>query len=356
MLTEVDAASEMQAIEINPSKSQKTSPKSRLFINKKDRSRSNSSGLNVRRFSTDSILGERMDTIGRRLSRDITNSPPDLTHRFETFGKGTGANKFDTFSGNKTKIPETNNKFDTFAGNKSLNVTSSTDELDQIKPVINPKVTHHSDDEKPPLPIKMNKKHLNRRTPLSMDMFEKEKKKSELSLNLLSLKERLAPPMCQIDISKAVLRDRLHEELRAKYGANRTTIRQQFQDQDTMRLVDKNMMKVVQQHQQQQQQQQQQKHHQTNSHKKSKHNHQRSLDSLDRKNNRPTPSPRRTKQELDVQLALPSSSTTNMNSFNNPKPSAPLGKLSKEDLLILSQSSETEIHEFLNGSKKSEPP
>jgi hypothetical protein len=86
-----------------PSVKPKASPKLKIFSLKRDgHSRSNSSSLNVRRFSTDSILGERLDTIGRRLSRDIAsdlaNSPPDLGHRFETFGKAAGS-KFDTFSG-----------------------------------------------------------------------------------------------------------------------------------------------------------------------------------------------------------------------------------------------------------------
>lgn len=77
----------------------KASPKPKLFTLKRDhRSRSNSSGLNVRRFSTDSIFGERLDTIGRRLSRDVTQSPADLGRKFKTFGKENSSNTLDVHS------------------------------------------------------------------------------------------------------------------------------------------------------------------------------------------------------------------------------------------------------------------
>jgi hypothetical protein len=188
-------------------KNAKNSPRGRLLgipIKKESsRNSSKSSGLNVRRFSTDSILGERLDTIGRRLSRDITNSPPDLGHRFETFGKNSTSNKFDTFSGSKSQenvaatdmdqykeVPSVN-KFDTFSG----------------------KVV---DEEKPELPIKMNKKYQNRRPPLNMDVWKNERPP------LPPLKEKLYPPIIILDQSKHALRDKLHDELRTKYGPNRT--------------------------------------------------------------------------------------------------------------------------------------
>lgn len=280
-----------------PPKPPKVSPKPRFFPIKKDnRSRSNSSGLNIRRFSVDSILGERLDTIGRRLSRDITNSPPDLGHRFETFGKGESISKFDTFSGQKTEefsgpaVTESNqvSKFDTYSG--------KNDKPDVV----------------------LNKKHQNKRAPLNLDVYERENEKKPIeSINEnLALRERLAPPIFQIDSSKAVLRDKLHEELKAKHGNVRRKPRAQF-PLPHQGPSDRNK-----------------------------------LGKPERNGTRPSPSPRRSKRNLETPLTLP------RNQKSNSKPVC-LDRLSREDLLRLSHSTESEIHEYLQNSvktRKPEPP
>jgi hypothetical protein len=327
---------EIQTIEPlkNSVKNAKGSPRGRLLgipIKKESsRTSSKSSGLNVRRFSTDSILGERLDTIGRRLSRDITNSPPDLGHRFETFGKNSTSNKFDTFSGSKSqenvttdldqyKEVTTDNKFGTFSG----------------KPV--------DDEEKPELPVKMNKKYQNRsRPPLNMDVWKNERPP------LPPLKEKLYPPIIILDQSKHALRDKLHEELRTKYGPNRTRPKRsdglypKGMGEPAMRRASDTNGRVP------------------------KYQRNRSTESIDREIGRPTPSPRRSKRDLDVPLSLPpkisprTTSITTASSNSNSRAGIALGRLSKEDLLMLSQSTESEIHEFLqnpsNGNKTAEPP
>lgn len=66
----------------------KASPKTGFLsaLKKENRSRSNSSVVAARRYSTENMLGDRLDSIGRRLSRDLLNSPPDLTKRLENIG------------------------------------------------------------------------------------------------------------------------------------------------------------------------------------------------------------------------------------------------------------------------------
>ncbi|KAL7022948.1 hypothetical protein ACKWTF_012435 [Chironomus riparius] len=346
----------------------KASPKLRLFSIKRDgHSRSNSSSLNVRRFSTDSILGERLDTIGRRLSRDIANdlanSPPDLGHRFETFGKTTGANKFDTFSG-KTGITKSadsldkqssheKSKYDTFSG--SVDATS---------------------EEKPELPAKRSQKGKQKRRPLSVDTYSTvSENKSQVTfenqstlplrdplrepVKRESFRETLHPAIFQIDRSKAVLRDKLHEELKEKYGVDQKLLKAKppkvpsINNRPPLRSQNPNdsFLKV------------------------------QSNDSL---NIRPIPSPRSSKpckfsqddddddEGLDPTYAtiqprnksprLSSSSSQqqqqNSHSINNNTTipgngnNIPLGRLSKEDLLHLSHRTESEIHEFLNGGRK----
>ena len=317
-----------------PSVKPKASPKLRIFSLKRDgHTRSNSSSLNVRRFSTDSILGERLDTIGRRLSRDITkdlaNSPPDLgAHRFETFGKNS-ATKFDTFSGQTgitksaddlDKTPREKNKFDTFSG-----------AIDEIKPA---------------LPAKKNPKSKQKRKPLSMDVYDNKSQQqvtfenqSTLPLRSPSLREpikesfreSLHPEIFQADGSKAVLREKLHDELKEKYGANKKLSKTKLPkvpsttQRPAIRSNNPNdsFMKV------------------------------QSNDSL---NIRPVPSPRSKAKNLsedddDLEGADPTYATIQP---RNKSPRAsnnniPLGRLSKEDLLSLSSRTETEIHEFLNG-------
>ncbi|XP_029728977.2 uncharacterized protein LOC109415021 isoform X2 [Aedes albopictus] len=207
---------------ITPSKKPKSSPRMSIFG--LGRHNSNPSTLNVRRFSTDSILSERLDTIGRRLSRDITNSPPDLTHRFETFGKlKDGDGKFDTYSGKETKEAVAPNKFDTFSG----------------------KIENCQSEEKPPeLPVKKGKQ--NRRSPLNPELYVKNKKYSrDESRRLIPISERvahgLAPPFIESDTSSALLRDKLHEELREKYashGFNQGILKSVNQNGDSRSSID----------------------------------------------------------------------------------------------------------------------
>lgn len=358
-----------------PSVKPKASPKLRLFSMKRDgHSRSNSSSLNVRRFSTDSILGERLDTIGRRLSRDIAsdlaNSPPDLGHRFETFGKAAGTTKFDTFSG-KTGITKSadsldksttcdKSKFDTFSGSIDANV-----------------------EVKPELPAKRNQKGKQKRRPLSVDTYStsienKVTFENQSTLPLRdplrepvkreSFRETLHPAIFQIDRSKAVLRNKLHEELKEKYGADKKLLKTKppkvpsISNRPPLKSPNPNdsFLKV------------------------------QSNDSL---NVRPIPSPRSPKphkfslddddddEGLDPTYAtiqprnksprLSSSSSqqqqhysshsiSSNNNISGSGSSIQLGRLSKEDLLHLSHRTESEIHEFLNGgraaSNKPDPP
>ncbi|XP_052873700.1 uncharacterized protein LOC128279020 [Anopheles cruzii] len=201
--------------------SRRTSPgrvRATFGFGKRDGSHSKSSSfgssLNVRRFSTDSIISERLGTIGRRLSRDAaTSSPPDLSHHFETFGKGTGTghepSKFDTYSG-KNNRKETISVFkcDTFNGKLE---SGGTDTVDGGKPV-QPEV-----EEKPALPVKTKKR--SRRSPLNLELYESSRRR------LIPISERvahgLAPPFLEADNGSALLRDKLHEELRLKYGQTR---------------------------------------------------------------------------------------------------------------------------------------
>lgn len=334
-----------------PSVKPKASPKLRIFSMKRDghsRSNSNSSSLNVRRFSTEGILGERLDTIGRRLSRDIAsdlaNSPPDLGHRFETFGKSAGE-KFDTFSGktgltksaddlDKNGTTREKSKFDTFSG-----------AIDEAKPIL----------------PKKNAKSKQKRKPLSMDMYEG-KSPSQVTFDqstlpmrdplraTVSLSEARREPIRESyresympeDQGKAGLRDKLHEEIREKHDkkatktkppkvpstANRPSVRSQTPE---------SFLKV------------------------------QSNDSL---HIQPVPSPRPKSRNFseddDDDMCLDPTYATIQPRNKSPRLSnsnIQLGRLSKEDLLSLSSRTETEIHEFLNGSKpgskhssKADPP
>jgi hypothetical protein len=300
----------------------------------------------VRRFSTDSILGERLDTIGRRLSRDIAsdlaNSPPDLGHRFETFGK---IEKFDTFSG-KTgekltksaddldKPPREKSKFDTFCG-----------AIDEIKPV---------------LPAKKNLKAKQKRKPLSVDVYTSDSSSKSQhqvkfdnqstlskrdSIREESYRETLHPAIYQIDSLKAVQRRELHEELREKYGTEKRAMKTKppkvpsTVHRPPAKNPNESYLKV------------------------------QSNESLDI---RPVPSPRtksRNYSEDDdegmdptyatIQRKNKPSSREKLTSPRVSNNSLPLGRLSKEDLLNLTHRTESEIHEFLNGKatqNKNEPP
>ncbi|KAG5670729.1 hypothetical protein PVAND_000973 [Polypedilum vanderplanki] len=331
----------------------KASPKLRLFSLKRDsNSRSNSSSLNVRRFSTDSILGERLDTIGRRLSRDIAsdlaNSPPDLGHRFETFGKAMGESKFDTFSG-KTAItksadnldkPHEKSKFDTFSGTVDDHLM------------------------RPELPVKKNQKLKPKRKPLSVDTYELRpsfESQSTLPLRDLprepsqkeSFRDTLHPAIFQIDHSKAVLRDKLHEELREKYGANNKKPLLKAKPPKVPSINHRPPLRIQSQN---------------------PNDSFLKVQSNDAPSSRPVPSPRTSKQQqtqrftddddddqpdptyATIQPRNKSPRLPPQNPQHHPQQSMhsnlPLGRLSKEDLLDLSQKSESEIHEFLNGGNK----
>ncbi|CRK95065.1 CLUMA_CG008543, isoform A [Clunio marinus] len=321
----------------------KASPKLRIFSLKRDgRSRSNSSSLNVRRFSTDSIMGERLDTIGRRLSRDIAsdlaNSPPDLGHRFETFGKTETTSKFDTFSGkgltksadDLDKSSREKNKFDTFSG--------------------------VFDEAKPALPAKKNPRNKLKRKQISKEIFESKHQVTFENQSTLPLRdsarevikesyrESLHPAIFQLDSSKAVLRDKLHEELKQKYGKNKTLLKAK---------PPKAMSSSVQRSQIKSQ---------------NPNDSFLKVQSNDSLNVRPVPSPRSKSRNysedddddegLDPTYATIQPRNKSPRVSNN---SVPLGRLSKEDLLNLSSRTESEIHEFLNGkpgtkNSKTDPP
>lgn len=310
----------------------KASPKVKIFSLKRDgHSRSNSSTLNVRRFSTDSILGERLDTIGRRLSRDIigdlTNSPPDLGHRFETFGKGaTSVQKFDTFSGSKT------------AG-----ITKSADDLDKGASTSHDRSKFDTfcatvDDMKPELPAKNKggKGRQTKRKPLTSDTYTEVTFGSQCEPIKESFRETLHPAIFQLDKSKAILRDKLHEEFREKYGDKAPKV-PSISNRPPLRSTSSNpndsFLKV------------------------------QSNDSLNIRP--PVPSPRANKStkfmDEDDEGADPTyAKILPRNKTSRPmKPLPPsssnsnlqLGRLSKEDLLDLTQRTESEIKEFLNNGK-----
>lgn len=286
----------------------------------------------MRRFSTDSILGERLDTIGRRLSRDIVsdlaNSPPDLGHRFETFGKSAGsAQKFDTFSG-KVGITKSAEELDKSA---TLREKSKFDTFSGIL-----------DDAKPELPVKRNSKNKQqKRKPLSSDTYTEVTFGNHSREPIKeSFRESLHPAIFQLDKSKAILRDKLHEELKEKYGGNKKMLKNKppkvpstsnrLPLRGTTSNPNESFLKV------------------------------QSNDSLNM--TRPTASPRATKSpkftdeddddgpDPTYATILPRNKTPRAPPANNSN--LPLGRLSKEDLLNLSQRTESEIHEFLNGKTR----
>lgn len=286
----------------------KPSPKPRLFsgLKKDGRSRSNSSVLGVRRYSTDSILGDRMDSIGRRLSRDLTNSPPDLGHRFETFGKGDGL-KFESLSCDKLQTSGISKSNETISGG----------------------TVGHTSSLKPDLPIK-SKKHTGKRPKISFECYDRDKSDDEKREHELApVREGLEPPIFQEDRSKAVLRHKLHNELRSKYGPTATN--QNILKKSATNRIDADIRPPLPK-------------------KNLKHQRQKSLDGLDvRKSPRET-SPLTPKHKSD---------NSGGNSKVNTKSQISLERLSREDLLRLSHSSQSEIHEYLKNSmseRQAEPP
>lgn len=267
-MAEVDISLEQQ--KSPPQIKPKVSPKPNIFsaLRRDGRSRSNSSVLSIRRFSTDSILGERMDSIGRRLSRDITASPPDLGRHFETFGKATAKNKLETFASGESS------KFETFGG-------KSANKID--------------------VPFKTK---VSKRPPLNFESYHRD---SKSGFELPIVKEGLEPPIYQEDRSKAVLKAKLHRELTAKYGPKKSN------------------------------------------------------DSLQSENSNPPPLPKKPSRSPKVHIrhksadALDSDNTNksdeSLSVLTSIRPRLPqMSKLSREDLLRLSHSSQSEIHEYLKKS------
>ncbi|KAG4073833.1 hypothetical protein HA402_014038 [Bradysia odoriphaga] len=264
-VVEVDTSLEHQ--KSPPQVKPKVSPKPNIFsaLRREGRSRSNSSVLSIRRFSTDSILGERLDSIGRRLSRDITASPPDLGRHFETFGKAASVN---------TKFDTENNKFETFGG-------KSGNKID--------------------LPFKTK---VTKRPALNFESYHRD---SKSGFELPIVKEGLEPPIYQEDRSKAVLKAKLHRELTAKYGPKKSNDSLKSEKSTPPPLPKKpNRSPRV-------------------------HIRHKSADGLDSDTNK-----------SDDSLSMHKSSI---------RPRLPqMGKLSREDLLRLSHSSQSEIHEYLKNS------
>lgn len=283
----------------------RASPKPRLFsaLKKDGRSRSNSAALHVRRYSTDSVLGDRMDSIGRRLSRDLTNSPPDLGHRFETFGKVEEVSKYDTISCGTLEakgLSKSNEilttRYDTFSGKTA---------------------------EKADIAVKPKK--TGKRPRISFESYHREDDKSPErdGHELTPVSESLEPSIYQEDRSTAILRQQLHNELRAKYAPPGITELQAAGGSAKKPPSAKSNnvkpplpKKVAKQHQR-----------------------QKSLDNLDTRNGATT-------SKVSPRGSIESNLTK-----TEQRSHVSLQRLSREDLLRLSQSSQSEIHEYL-----AEPP
>lgn len=309
VVTEVDSA--LEGIKGPPHfLKPRPSPKPKLFsVLKKDgRARSNSSVLSIRRFSTEGILGERMDSIGRRLSRDLTNSPPDFSRKSDTIIKVDSApSKYDTISGSNLEtygISKSNEglssgRYDTFSG-------KSADRSD--------------------LPNKFKKKRMKRPT-ITFESYHPDKsdKSPDESheYELPAVKEGLEPPIYQEDRDKAVLRHQLHKELRDKYGMRTTEMSSAEEEADDGRPPLPRR----------------------NNERPRKHRRQKSLDNLDVSPGRPpSSSPRSVRTTFNTE-------------WSSPRRQMSSERLSREDLLRLS--AETEIHEYLRNSvsnRQAEPP
>lgn len=321
-----------------PSVKPKASPKLRIFSLKRDghsRSNSNSSSLNVRRFSTEGILGERLDTIGRRLSRDIAsdlaNSPPDLGHRFETFGKAAGE-KFDTFSGktgftksaddlDRNATAREKSKFDTFSGS--------------------------IDEAKPSLPAKRNAKSKQKRKPLSMDVYEN-KSPSQVTFENQSTLPMRDPLRATVSLTET-MREPIRESYRESYQTQAGSRDKLQEEKNGRKLVKTKPPKVP-----------------STANRPSMRSQTSEsflkVQSNDSLHTQTVPSTRPKSRNLsedddgddDDDMCLDPTYATIQPRNKSPRLSnsnIQLGRLSKEDLLSLSSRTETEIHEFLNGSK-----
>lgn len=281
----------------------RASPKPGIFsaLKKDGRSRSNSSVLTPRRFSTDNILGDRMDSIGRRLSRDLTNSPPDLNKRLE-FGKNDiSPKKYDTISG---------------ANLSALGISKSNESLTTRYDTFSGK----SADKNVGIAVKL--KRPGKRPKISFESYDGIEK-DDCEYELPSVKEGLEPP--QQNRSAAILRHKLHTELRSKHPP--------VQGRHTVSIVESMPNSV----------ERPPKPLKSNI----KHQRQKSLDNLDVQidsGNKLKTSPYRS------DLAAGSLTKVNQRSQIS------LERLSREDLLRLSATSQSEIHEYLKGSSMPEPP
>lgn len=311
MAAVAEAESQKDNIKSPPIFKPRASPKPSIFsaLKKDGRSRSNSSVLTPRRFSTDSILGDRLDSIGRRLSRDLTNSPPDINKRVE-FSKDLSPNRYGTVSGANLAalgISKSNealsNRYDTFSG-KNIDKTS--------------------------IPVKLKKP--GKRPKISFDSYHRSDsgEKDECGeYELPSVKEGLEPPILQQDRTVAILRHKMHSELRAKHppiqAKPTVTIVEHMPNDRPAVPNDRPPLpkKII------------------------KHQRQKSLDNLDVQNdatNRLKTSPYR------AELGAGSLTKANQRSQIS------LERLSREDLLRLSHSSQSEIHEYLKSSSMPERP
>ncbi|KAL5287110.1 GRIN3A family protein [Megaselia abdita] len=192
----------------NKSPKPKSSPRPSIFSSSSrsshKRTKSNSSTLSFRRYSNDSILSERLDTIGRRLSRDLTNSPPDFGKHLDVPNVKTNG-KFDTFSGQNVSnesIEET--KFDTYGGKETMKLS-----LPSIKK------------------MHMKRIPLNKETFLNIEDAEEtgsisSRRRSGESLcrsPLPVLKEGVTQTSME-DKTEDIIKDQIHEELVTKYEEN----------------------------------------------------------------------------------------------------------------------------------------
>lgn len=287
----------------------RSSPRPSIFsaLKKDGRSRSNSSVLTPRRFSTDSILGDRMDSIGRRLSRDLTNSPPDLNRRVEFCKNELSPNKYDTISGSNLAalgISKSNealsNRYDTFSG-KNVEKTSI-------------------------LAVKLKKP--GKRPKISFDSYHRDRSdsgKDDCDDELPPVNEGLEPSFLQQDRPIAVLRQKLHEELLSKHPpvqqrATVTIVENIPNSVDRPPLPKKFVVR---------------------------HQRQKSLDNLDVDSD--------TSSKLKTSPYQSDSSAGSLTKANQ-RSQISLERLSREDLLRLSHSSQSEIHEYLKNSSLPDPP
>lgn len=371
---------------IRAPKSSPRSGASRLFAGLlRDRSHSNSSALSIRRFSTDSIFGERMDTIGRRLSRDMSYSPPDMgaSRRFETFGKAAAAEcdavtvATATSSTMMTTLDVVH--MDPFGGG-----SKSSENITRTGPVASKYDDHRYDGHHtlsgaavalalPDLPIKTKKLKTTRRPALNFEPYQRHASealhpKADTTVAAVDSgayvkpsyaaptasaptpapppRPSLEPPMYQVDHSKATLRARMHRELRDKYAQAPLQIVGVASGVDERTPVLPAVYRT-----------------QNNAERLARHQ----LLEAPLTHRAPVPSPRNSKRDSCTTDDMASHGGILKNSPVQPQPQPPprppkmsFDRLSREDLLRLSHSSQSEIHEYLNGSSgaqaKDQPP